>query len=219
MKPMVFYVYKKNWSRELEYSIKSLKNVPHNGIYIIGDKPDYDVPATIIPPEPHRTVVNAYTDVIYKVRTACAEVASSELVLMNDDFFILKPYDLTVYDRGDLEAHISERRRSDVYRKMLENTLKWLKANGYETKDYETHTPMLFNRAKMIELIERIKPELLKGDLAIRSLYGNVYNVPSETITDVKNPRGNLSDLHIISTSEHTFMGELGVYIRGQLDV
>ena len=76
----VFYPYKKTWSRELEYSIKSLKNVEHDGVYIIGDKPDYDVPATIITPKPHQIPHDPYVDVFMKHYTACLEIDAEWLL-------------------------------------------------------------------------------------------------------------------------------------------
>lgn len=218
MKPTVFYVYKKNWSRELSYSIKSLKNVPHSDVYIIGDKPDYDVPATIIAPEPHQMPHSAYTDVFMKHYTACLEIDADELLVMNDDFFIMQPYDFTMYDRGSLTEHIKERQRNDAYKQMLQNTYDYLTAQGETTKDYTTHTPFLYNRKSLLALINQVMPEIKRGKtMSIRTLYGNIFNVPSETIQDVKNP-SDYKDLGIISTNEHTFMGELGRWIVGELN-
>ena len=217
-KPAVFYPYKKNWSRELEYSIKSLKNVPHDGVYIIGGKPDYDVPATIIAPEPHQTPHSPYIDVFLKHYTACLEIDAEWLLAMADDVFLLEPYDFTMYDRGSMTAHIAERRRNDAYKTMLQNTYDHLLAYGETTKDYTTHTPFLYKRDKLLALINQVMPEIKRGKtLSIRTLYGNIFNVPSETIKDVKNPT-DYKDLGIISTNEHTFMGELGLYIRSKLD-
>lgn len=218
MKPACFYPYKKTWSRELSYSIKSLKNVPHSGVYIIGDKPDYDVPATIIAPEPHQMPYSAYTDVFMKHYTTCLEIDADELLVMNDDFFIMQPYDFQMYDRGSMTDHIAERSRNDPYKQMLQNTYDYLTAQGETTKDYTTHTPFLYNRKNLLALIEQVMPEIKRGKtMSIRTLYGNIFNVPSETIKDVKNPEV-YEGLPILSTNEHTFMGELGLYIRSKLD-
>ena len=218
MKPTVFYVYKKTWSRELAYSIKSLKNVEHDSVYIIGDKPDYDVPATIIAPEPHYMSHSPYMDVFMKHYMACLEIDAEWLLAMADDVFLLEPYDFQMYDRGSLTDHIAERRRNDPYKQMLQNTYDYLTAQGETTKDYTTHTPFLYNRKNLLALIEQVMPEIKHGkSLSIRTLYGNIFSVPSETIQDVKNPRGKLRDLPIISTNEHTFMGELGQYIMSKI--
>lgn len=218
MKPTVFYVYKKNWSRELEYSIKSLKNVPHDGVYIIGDKPDYEIPATIIPSRPHQTPHSPYIDVFMKHYTACLEIDADELLCLNDDFFIMQPYDFRMYDRGSLTDHIAERRRNDPYKQMLQNTYDYLTAQGETTKDYTTHTPFLYNRKNLLALINQVMPEIKRGKtMSIRTLYGNIFNVPSETIKDVKNP-DVYEGLPILSTNEHTFMGQTGQYIRERIN-
>ena len=212
------YPYKKTWSRELEYSIKSLKNVPHDGVYLIGDKPDYDVPATIIAPEPHQTPHSPYIDVFMKHYTACLEIDTEWLLAMADDVFLLEPYDFTMYDRGSMTEHIAERRRNDAYKTMLQNTYDYLVANGETTKDYTTHTPFLYRRKNLLALINQVMPEIKCGKaMSIRTLYGNIYNVPSETIKDVKNP-DVYEGLPILSTNEHTFTGQLGKYIRERIN-
>lgn len=218
MRPAVFYPYKKNYSRELEYSIKSLKNVPHDGVYIIGDKPDYDVPATIIALRPHQMPHSPYIDVFMKHYTACLEIDADELLVMNDDFFIMQPYDFKMYDRGSMAAHIAERRRNDAYKTMLQNTYVYLVSNGETTKDYTTHTPFLYDRKNLLALINQVMPDIKRGKtMSIRTLYGNIFNVPSETIKDVKNPEV-YEGLPILSTNEHTFTGKLGQYIREKLN-
>ena len=217
-KPAIVIPYKKTWSRELEYSIKSLKNVPHDGVFIIGDKPDYDVPATIIAPEPHQTPHNAYVDVFMKHYTACIEIDADWLLMFNDDIFCLSPYNFKMYDRGSITEHIAERRRNDAYKTMLQNTYDYLVANGETTKDYTTHTPFLYKRKNLLALINQVMPEIKRGKaLSIRTLYGNIFNVPSETIKDVKNPEV-YEGLPILSTNEHTFMGPLGKYIMEKLN-
>lgn len=217
MKRNVIYPYLRNYSRELEWSIKSLKNVEHGDVYVIGQAPDYPIDAQIITPQvpPMWARISPYNDVIHKILTY-AEKHDGYFLLMNDDIFLIDKYDGTVYHRGLL----SDRTQGslNVYRKGLKNTENWLIQNNYPIKDYDCHTPMVMNSQKFIDLVQRILPLLNMGhNLMIRSLYGNVYGVESEKIdVDPKNPP-DYQSRKILSTNEETFMGEIGLYIRHKL--
>jgi len=217
VKPDVVYPYSKNSSHELEWSIKSLKNFEHSTVYIIGDKPEYKTEAVVIQPEMLRWGgLSRYNNVINKLLQASKMNISDDFLFMNDDIFLLEQYFGETYDRGSLLEHINSRRH-DEYTVGLRNTYTWLIRNGYSTKDYETHTPILFNRKKLDDLILRIIPNIMNNHtLFIRSLYGNVYDVPSDTIADTKNPK-NYTEYKILSTDEATFSGELGLFIKETL--
>lgn len=215
----IIYPYLKNYSRELEWSIKSLVNTEHDGAIVIGDRPDYEVDAKFIKPDnpPLWARMSPYNDVVNKLLVASRLDIGDDFVFMNDDFFLMKPWDGTIYDRGTIADHVA-RRRTDTYTQMLERTKSWLEKNNYQTKSFDTHTPMIFNRKNLEELILRILPDIqYGGSMSIRTLYGNVYDVASEKMSvDTKNP----TDYHgsaILSTNEETFNGEIGVYIRKAL--
>lgn len=221
MKLDVIYPYLRNYSRELEWSIKSLKNTEHGQVYVIGQAPDYPIDAKVITPQvpPMWARISPYNDVLNKLLIACRdETITDDFYLFNDDFFLLAPYDGTIYDRGDLKTHIEQRKHNDSYTQMLQRTVDWLEREGYSTKDYTTHTPIIYNKQKLEELILRIMPIVSQGnDMSIRSLYGNVYNVKSEYMAiDTKNPK-NYQRRTILSTTETSFNGEIGVYIRKRL--
>lgn len=214
----VVYPYSKCSSHELEWSIKSLKNVEHDKVYIIGDEPNCDVDATIIQPAVNKwSRLGAYNNVINKLLTITEHI-TGDFLFMNDDVFIMEEYDGTTYDRGELEDHIASR-RLDSYARSLQNTLEWLADNGYTTKSYDAHTPVVFNSEKLKQLIQRILPTIEKGrSLQIRSLYGNVYGVESEYMPiDTKNPE-NYIGRTILSTNDITFRGKIGMYIRQELE-
>ena len=117
-----------------------------------------------------------------------------------------------------MTEHLAERRRNDAYKTMLQNTYDYLVANDGTTKDYTTHTPFLYNRKNLLALINQVMPEIKRGKtMSIRTLYGNIFNVPSETIKDVKNPEV-YEGLPILSTNEHTFLGQMGAYLRSKID-
>lgn len=215
----VIYPYLRNYSHELEWSIKSLKNMKHGDVYVIGSAPDYAIDAKVIRPEmPSWARMSPYNDVLNKHLVASRMDISEEIIFMQDDIFLLEKWDGTIYDRGDLSDRIDSR-KFDTYTQMLKTTCDWLVKNGYSTKDYTTHTPMVYNRKKLEELILRILPSVqYGGTMSIRTLYGNVYDVPSEKMSiDTKNPE----DYHgraILSTTEQSFNSDIGLYIRATLN-
>lgn len=215
----VVYPYRKNFSHELEWSIDSLKHIKHDNVYIIGDEPPFSVNAKVLKDKKASwSAYSPYNDVAAKhLIAAKSKSISEDFILMNDDFFIMKKWNSVIYDRGDLLNRL-EGSSSNVYSTMLTNTYAWLKSRGYSTKDYAVHAPFVYNKTKLLDLIERIEPLLNKGhSLSIRTLYGNVYEIESKTIKiDPKNPK-KYKNMSILSTNEETFIGEIGIYIRSEL--
>lgn len=215
----VVYPYLKNYSRELEWSIYSLKYYDRAGqVLVIGDQPDYDIPAQIIKAisQPWWRL-SPYNNVIAKLKQACNLIEGDWLCMM-DDIFLLSDYEPTTYDRGNLQRHIDQS-PTGSYQAGLRNTLAYLEKKGYPTISYETHTPMVFNSRKLLDLIESIEPYLASGhNLMIRSLYGNIYGSPSVTLdADTKNP-SDYRGRSILSTNEESFVGAIGGYIRDTLN-
>lgn len=210
------YPYRKNDSRELEWSIASVKKNLAGEISIIGDKPDFEVEATVISTYGSEwKSYSPYHNVLDKILMACQ--LYDEFVLMNDDFFILNPIDITKhYNRGGMLEHVNGR-KFDSYTRALQNTRNLLSGRGLTDVDFETHTPMLIKSKLMLQAISEILPQLRNSQtILIRSYYGNRFGLVSETISDVKNP-DNYKELDMISTNEETFAGEIGQYIKEKL--
>lgn len=157
-----------------------------------------------------------YSDQINKYLTACYdERISDDFIASNDDFFIMKTWKPTIYNRGTLEEHMRWRGRNDVYQKSLQATKDYLEKNGYETLSFELHIPFVYNKRLLKQLIESL-PQDPRKQLQIRSLYGNIYKVDSEYMTDVKNPK-DYQGMTLLSTNEKTFRLDLGMYIQRNL--
>ncbi len=175
------YICRKGDNEELRYSIRSIeKNFPGQKIWVVGYKPNwYSGPFMSIPDT--STKFN-------NIRIALTEVCknpdiSEDFVFMNDDFFLIKPIDKFInYNGGLLSDKINRYRQigpTNSYLILLKNTFKYLKKNGVrEPLDYDIHVPMIFNKTKLLEFSYlQFQP---------RSLYGNLLQIASETITDVK---------------------------------
>lgn len=213
----VLYPYLSNDSKELEWSIKSLKNVDHNEVYVVGSKVEA-IDAKFLNPHSYSwSNTSPYNNVISKILTGIDSGISDEFIFMNDDIFLMDRYKGETYNRRTLLEHI-ESRKFDSYTQALKNTRNYLLERGYPEISYETHTPMVFDKSKMRDLITSIIPLLSMGhNLMIRSLYGNVYGVKSTKLDeDTKNPIDWVNK-PILSTNERSFNGAIGHYIRSVL--
>lgn len=201
---------------ELIYSLKSLQNLPHRHIYVVGDKPLWykgnHIPIKERKWLKHHPIHNQEI----KIRTACelAEL-SDEFILSNDDFFVMKPVKLKHYHRGLLLDQIQARKRKDQYTNSLIDAYDILRHMGIANPlSYELHVPMLLNRQKRLQLSYDMEKYFLKRKSPVmRSVYGNLYVRNSEYMDDVKNIDG-YKDSTFLSTNETTFTGNIGKYIK-----
>ncbi len=175
------YICRKGDNEELRYSLRSVvKNLPKSRVWVVGHKPDW-YSGNFIPVEDRSTKFN-------NIRHALIEVCntpeiSDDFVFMNDDFFFIKPVKkIKNYNEGHLSDKIVKYRRIEPtsgYLISLKKTMQYLKDRGIKNPiSYDIHVPMIFNKAKLLEIAYL--------PFQTRSIYGNLYQIASETITDVK---------------------------------
>jgi hypothetical protein len=155
--------------------------------------------------------VDKFGDNYDKVREALRVVSktdeiSEEFVLMNDDFFIVKPIkNVPYFYTGTLSERIAAR-RSGGYSRLLMKTEKDLRDRKFkDALDYELHVPMAMTKSGVAHIIDM--PGLW------RSTYGNVFGVGGSIRKDVKiythEDWANRTDLHdseYLSTNDKSFM-------------
>lgn len=159
---------------------------------MVGDCPD-NIRKDKIVHIPTEQTGTKWRNSIHNLRTACAdERLSDDFILMNDDFFILRPI-----KEKDLKVHWGTMQSvHDMYSKKHGKETRWckgmretaelLKKRGFEEpKCYDLHTPMVLNKRHFLGIFE------LEGvnDIDVlhaRSLYGNLYGVPGTYMDDVK---------------------------------
>jgi len=215
----VIYPYKKTYSIELKYSIKSLKNIKHDSVIVIGDKPSYYVPAQLIPNKKYSwSKFSPSHNQISKYLTGIKAINDEDLILMNDDMYILDKWIPENYNRGTLIDHIKQRGRADSYSVSLKNTMQHLDVMGLPTLSYEVHTPFIVKRDKLELAIDELLPHIINGKpILIRSYYGNRFGIKSTYIDDCKNPE-DYKGKTLLSTDDQSFTSEdIGEYIRGKL--
>jgi len=210
----VVWVCRTGPNEELRYSIRSVaKNMPHENIVVVGGKPDWYMGRFI--PVDSGSSTNKYENTKNNIRQIVASPdISNDFVLMNDDFYVLKPIDqLQYYHNGLLSNKIAEFTAYtswSTYTNVLTRTMSVLNNLGIQDPlDYTLHVPMMFNKQKLAEVL----PHPIAS---IRTLYGNIYKVGGRKMSDVKvHPKNHQyapksfdylnEDSVFLSTADRTF--------------
>ena len=173
---------------DLRYSIRSVaKNLEFNKLWIYGGK-KYDIQPDGYVRIMNQMGANKWDKVRNMYRQACMNNSITEdFILFHDDFFIMKPVkSIEPEIRGTFEEHAQqiESRFGDKltpYTSLLRNTSKVLESKGYTALSYELHKPFIFNRQKLLTILN-----MFSREHCIRSIYGNVYGLGGEKTHDVK---------------------------------
>ena len=179
----VVYPYRKSRWCELKYSLRSLKHIDCDNVYIIGELPEYinERKVKFIPQEKKRGR-NTY-DVVEKLLTMCdVDELSEDFILMNDDFYFLCDQKIEQLDFGLLSDHIS-RRKNDGYKKTLKITYQKLREwfPPIKIKSYEVHYPIILNKKKFKKVFSN---GYHKDNVVWRSIYGNKIGIDSKTVEE-----------------------------------
>lgn len=175
---------------ELKFALRALEqNLKEDfRVVIVGDKEDWFSPEiTHIPLAPHlikeecncptpAMIRDPQADVTYKVFTAIASgEIEGDFILTNDDIFLLGATYLA--DIAVLKAfgNLDKGGKSGgIYNKNVKRTAKALEGNQLPTHRYGTHTPMLLNSDKVLQVIEKYNA-LEKGFLLTSLYFNEVY--------------------------------------------
>ena len=178
----VVYICRPGENEELRYSIRSVvANLKHDNIWVVGQKPSWYTGNFISVPDKRLKYVNARNN----LKTIIDDNRiSDDFILMNDDFYIMKPIDTVEYFySGSLESKALEFESisfNSAYTRMLYSTLDRLNQQGIkDCLSYELHVPFVMNKQKLLPIIKQ-------RTTLWRSMYGNLYNVGGSQIEDVK---------------------------------
>ena len=207
MNDIVYFCKDADVNEEFLYSVRSVvANFPHRKIWVYGGCP------TNMHFDTHVEVDQQGDTKWDKVRAmfrlaALNKDITEDFYLFNDDFFVMKPvYGAPVAYRATLPEHILDVESSfndnpNDYTRQLRKVYKELKKSHDTVYSYELHTPFLFNRLKLLEIIEHY-PALR----ATRTMYGNKYKIGGQQMDDVKvyltAPLFNVRNTDFISTSD-----------------
>ena len=217
----VVYILKEGENEELVYSLRSLeRNFPFNRVIFVGGCPQNLEPDLHISFNQKKDKWSNARDLLEQ---ACLDNRLTEdIVLFNDDFFVLKQVNtLPVYrnqtleELSDLITHNGMRRNSYINTR-IKPTIKALRVRKLTTYNYELHLPMKINREKMLKIIK------LFPNYAKRSCYGNFYEIGGVEIDPLKMNDGSVQSVirgfkrerTFISTTDRSWSGIVGNQIR-----
>lgn len=161
-----------NWGHnELRYSLRSAeKYLKFDNVFIVGHKPsflnDKLIHIPIADDQGHK-----YKNVAKKVKFIldCKDI-SEDFIYMNDDFFLMRPYDPVPYLWNDKIKEWVE--HYPAYKGKYYQNIKKLYQDFPKGKFFELHFPIVFNKQKAKAVIKKYKLEIT---LMLRSYYGNEY--------------------------------------------
>jgi len=171
---------------EIRLSLRTIGKYAKNldRVFIVGNCPEWIQNVVHIPAED--TYYFAQNHFI-KVFKACESDISENFLLMNDDFYMLKPFDIEQYPffvRGPL----LKQKGDSLYFKVINKTYDFLKDNGYtDLLNYSVHSPIIYNK-KTFKKLKNIGESVLHTYVgySIRNLYGNMFVKHGLTVKDPK---------------------------------
>lgn len=175
------YICRAGENEELRYSIRSAeKNLKFNNLWVVGAAPSWYTGNLIEVPQ----IGVKYAIARKNLKTlASSDKIDNDFVLMNDDFFVMKPMDqVEVWHGGRLDEKLKFRMSkapNSAYSNLLYETYNILKRNKMaDALDYELHTPLPMTRKGLGDVLGY-------GGLW-RSLYSNFNQVGGTEHKDVK---------------------------------
>jgi len=222
--PDVVYITKMaDHNPELRHSLRSLKNVPHSGVWMSGYRPkwvSHDVGHINI-----QQRKNKYESAEANLRAACAHPEVSErFYLFNDDFFVMQPVDeIPMLHMGSVDDWVDYyvNAGSNRYVLGLRGTIDLMRDRLHVREPYlfyGIHIPMPIEKSKMAEVLAAADAH--RRDIIClhkRTLYGNYWRVGGRLSRDFKvmGTSQAYTDKPFISTTDSAFDHHLvGRHIR-----
>lgn len=168
--------------KELLFALRSWYNnalFPAN-LVIIGDREDwFGEEVTVI--EHQRTSDNPQIDTMEKLKLA---IESSEVterfIWTNDDIYLVNRVSLAHIEIPKVLGELNPSQFKGVYANNMSRTVMLLDKIGLPKLNYGTHTPVLFEKSKLMEMLEHF-PEAESGVL-FSSLYFNSQAFPAHPV-------------------------------------
>lgn len=155
-------------------------------VWIAGHKPSWVVGVEYLPTTQK---LSRYENSRRNLLAACeASDVSEEFVLMHDDLFILLPtVTIPVRHRGTVDEVLGSARLASVYQRGLVACAVLLRSWGVaDPLDYELHIPIVLSKERMLEAIQRTPEGGPLVAAAVKTLYGNLWEIGGERMDDVK---------------------------------
>lgn len=211
----VVYVNREGANPELRYSLRTLKKVDHDRVWIFGGAPSWLNQNTVeFRKRPQSGT--PYSSTRGHIQAACGtSEVSDPFVLWNDDFFAMRHVgDMPVYHRGPLDAVLEKYATMKTpWGKGLRETAALIEKRGLSVgaMSYDIHLPLVIHKAEMREAL-RLAKSIHADAVHLRTLYGALADLGGIEHEDPKLmrrsdpfPRGAW-----LSSSDDTFRSTVG---------
>ena len=168
--------------RELLFTLRSWyeKTCFPANLVIIGDREDW-FGEEIFFIEHQRTSDNPQIDTMEKLKLAIESPEVTErFIWTNDDIYLVNRVSLAHIEIPKVLGDLNPKKFKGVYAENMSRTIMLLDKFGLPKLNYGTHTPVLFEKFKLVEMLERF-PEAESGVL-FSSLYFNSQAFPAYPI-------------------------------------
>lgn len=200
---VVYYVRNGERNEELRYSLRSLANLEHERVFIVGHTPRWvtgveSIPGNLVHAGPQQTAVD-------NLKRACHAVDAESFVVFNDDFYVMQPMEeVPNWNAGPLVDKAAS--TGGGYGNALKLALRQLRAKGIaEPLAWTLHIPVVVLRGALRVVLENLVP-----DRRIlpewRTMYGNLVGAQGEQHPDCKVwGRGEIPDGPFLSSVDSGF--------------
>lgn len=178
--------------RELLFSLRSVeKHLSNVGtVYIVSESlPHWITNVELIYCKDYVGANQKEFNIATKICAACLlPKVSDPLLFLNDDHYLLSDYDASTfpyYYFDHIQRRIKVRKPTEIYYKSLFNTEKVLKEAHRDTKYFDIHSPILYEKEQFIRIMKNLSWHDNCG-YVIKSLYSNMMYIPGEEYSDMK---------------------------------
>jgi hypothetical protein len=221
----VLYPTRPGENEELRYSLRSLVNLPHRVAVTVGEVPSWCDTYHVNNPGTGYKAAHAMSNLTLAMDHPDL---TEDVVLMNDDFFLMEPVDeIPYYSNGSLVEFIEQRPTKSDYWRAAKDTLALL-ADHFGITDpyaYAIHAPIRINRPVFAEVIRQVRrgavhlPAPRSASILLRTVYGNVIGAEPTVVEDFKiytdTMDGHWRGMPILSTDDYSFTTHpVGEYVR-----
>lgn len=174
---------------ELRCAMRSwARNVAEiSDVFALGMPPQWVNTKLLHTPQSSTKYANTTNGLLYACRH---KVVPERFILLNDDFFALRPTRVPTWHRGpmlDVVAAYRKRGIDSSYVRGMEATAQALVRAGIaEPLCYEVHAPMVVQRDLMADVLETYTADTSVSVLHKRSAYGNHAGLGGVQVEDVK---------------------------------
>lgn len=175
--------------KEIRYSLRSIEKhlINYRDIWLVGQLPVFLHKVNHISFEDEHPCKE--TNIYRKILRACQEDSISEdFLFFNDDHFLLQDFnapEFPFYYKSDLRASSKAMRDGNRYKKAVDNSYRTLQTFGFDTKSFDTHTPILYNKKKFIEVMTKFDWSQ-RVSFVVKSMYANSLKIEGVREPDCK---------------------------------